>query len=118
MMMMMVRCHAMSMPVDDDVRRGSSNSGGTACCAMGSSHPHMHMVRCNAMAWTDEKEEGGRLKVLVTSSDPVAGTTVVTEKKAIPRAADEDRRQEALHGAREAVAGDAARSCAQEPPHS
>ncbi len=36
------------------------------------------MVHCNAMAWTDEREE---LKVLVTRSDPVAGTTVVMEEK-------------------------------------
>jgi hypothetical protein len=34
----------------------------------------MQLVRCNAMAWTDEtEEEGARLKVLVTRSDPVAG---------------------------------------------
>jgi hypothetical protein len=36
----------------------------------------------NAMAWTDEREG---LKVFVTRSDPVAGTTVVTEKKVILR---------------------------------
>jgi hypothetical protein len=58
---------------------------GTACSVMGSSHPHMPMVRCNAIARTDETEEGGRLKVLVTRSDPVAGTTVVTEKQVTPR---------------------------------
>jgi hypothetical protein len=46
----------------------------------------MPMVRCNATAWTDETEEGGRLKVLVTRSDPVAGTTVVTEEQVTPRA--------------------------------
>ena len=37
------------------------------------------------MAWTHETEEG-RLKVLVTRSDPVAGTIAVTEEQAIPRA--------------------------------
>ncbi len=77
------------MPVDDDARRYSSsnNSDGAACSAMGCSHPHMPLVRCNAMAWTDEtEEEGARLKVLVTRSDPVEGTTVVTEEEAIPRA--------------------------------
>ncbi len=65
------------------------------------------------------EKEGALLKVLVTRSDPVAGTTVVTEEEAIPCAADRDRRREALHGTqmvREAVAGDAARSDAQEPP--
>jgi hypothetical protein len=72
------------MPVDDDAS-SSSNSGGTAGSAMGSSHPHMLMVCCNAMAWTDETEEGGGLKVLATCSDPVAGTTVATEELAIPR---------------------------------
>ncbi len=38
------------------------------------------------MAWTDETEEDGALlKVLVTLSDPVTGTTVVTEEEAIQR---------------------------------
>ncbi len=36
------------------------------------------------MAWTDETEE--RLKVLVTRSDPVAGTVSMTEERAVPRA--------------------------------
>ncbi len=46
------------------------------------------MVRCNAMAWTDEtEEEGAWLEVLVTRSDPVVGTpVVVTQEQAIPRA--------------------------------
>jgi hypothetical protein len=39
------------------------------------------MVLCNVMAWTDETEG---LTVLVTRSDPVAGT-VTTEEKAMPR---------------------------------
>ncbi len=56
--MMMVQCNAMSMPVDDFVS-SSSNSGGSAGSAMGISHPHMPIVHCNAMAWTDETEEGG-----------------------------------------------------------
>ncbi len=86
MMTMMIRCNATPMPVDDDARRCSSNnSDGAACSAMGCSHPHMPMVRCNAMAWTDETEDGALLKVLVTRSDPVADTTVaVTEEQAIP----------------------------------
>ncbi len=47
------------MPVDDDARRCSSNnSDGSACSTMGCSHSHMLMVRCNAIAWTDETEEG------------------------------------------------------------
>ncbi len=101
------------MPVHDDARRGSSNSHGAACSAMGSSHAHMPLVRCNVMAWTDEMEEGGRPKVLVTRSDAVEGTAVVvTEEQAKPRrAADGDRGREALRGAqavREAVAGDGA----------
>jgi hypothetical protein len=50
---------------------------------MGCSYPHMPMVCCNAMSWTDETEEGGLLKVLVTRSDPVTCTTVVTEEQAI-----------------------------------
>jgi hypothetical protein len=44
----------------------------------------MLMVRCNTMAWTDETE--GRLRVLVMSSDPVAGTMTVAEEQAVPRA--------------------------------
>jgi hypothetical protein len=45
------------------------------------------MVRCNAMAWTDVTEEGAQLlKVLVTRSDPVAGTMTVTEELSVPRA--------------------------------
>jgi hypothetical protein len=112
------------MRVDEDARRCSSNnSDDTACSTMGCSHPHMPMVRCNAMAWTDETEERALLKVLVTRSDPVAGTIAVTDEDSgegnTQRTADGDRRREALHGAqmvREAVAGDAARSDAQEPP--
>jgi hypothetical protein len=78
MMTMMVLCNATPMPVDDDARRCSSNnSDGAACSAMGCSHPHMPMVRCNAMAWTDKT-----LKALVTRSDPVAGTMAVTEDRA------------------------------------
>jgi hypothetical protein len=42
------------------------------------------MVRCNAMAWTDETD--GRLKVLVTRSDPVVGTVAMMEERAVPRA--------------------------------
>jgi hypothetical protein len=73
------------MPVDDDARRcsRSNNRSGAACSSMGCSHPHMPMVHCNAMAWTDATEEGARLNVLVTRSDPVAGTTAVTEEQAI-----------------------------------
>jgi hypothetical protein len=37
------------------------------------------------MAWTHETEEG-RLKVLVTRSDAVAGTMAMTEEQAVPRA--------------------------------
>jgi hypothetical protein len=71
MMMLMVQCHATTMPVDDDARRCSSNnSGGAACSTMGCSHPHMPMVRCNAMARTDETEEGAWLKVLVARAIP------------------------------------------------
>jgi hypothetical protein len=85
--MMMVLCNVMSMPVDDDAS-SSSNGGGAAGSAKGRNHPHMPKVRCNAMEWTDETEEGGQLKVLVMRSDlTVAGTTVVvTELQAIPRA--------------------------------
>jgi hypothetical protein len=60
------------MPLDDDARSysRSNNSDGAACSTMGCSHHHMPLVRCNAMAWRDEtKEEGARLKVLVTRSD-------------------------------------------------
>jgi voltage-gated potassium channel Kch len=87
---------------------------------MGCSHPRMPMVCCNAMVWTDETEEGGRLKVLVIHSYPVACTTVVvTGASDTVRAADGDSRREALHGAqmvREAVAGEAAHADAQEQP--
>jgi hypothetical protein len=40
------------------------------------------MVLCNAMAWTNETKE--RMKVLVTRSDPVAGTEVTTEEQLTP----------------------------------
>ncbi len=50
---------------------------------MGCSHPDMPLVRCNAMVWTDETEEGA---VLVTRNDPVAGTMAVAEDEMIPRA--------------------------------
>ncbi len=118
---MMVLCNATSMPVDYDTRRCSSNNSGCAACsAMGCSHPHMQMVCCNTMVWTDETEEGGRLKVLVIRSYPVACTmVVVTGASNTVRAADGDSRREALHGAqmvREAVAGDAAHADVQEPP--
>ncbi len=74
----MVQFNAMSMPVvvDDDERSSSSGAA-----AGGSGNHNMPMARCNAMAWTDETE--GRLKVLVTRSDPVAGATAVTEEQAI-----------------------------------
>jgi hypothetical protein len=42
------------------------------------------MVRCNAMALTDEAE--GRLKVLVTRRDLVTGAVTATEGQAVPRA--------------------------------
>jgi hypothetical protein len=84
MMTMMVQCNATPMPVDDDARRCSSNnSHGAACSTMGCSHPHLLMVCCNVMVWTDETEEGALLKVLVTRSDPVAGTMAVTEEQVI-----------------------------------
>ncbi len=117
--MMMVWCNAMSMPVDDNASSSSSNSGGASCRVMGSSHPHMLLVCCNTMEWTDKTEEVGLLKMLVTSSDPVAGTTVVTEGQAIQRERLTGRRLETLHGAQvvlEAVAGNAAHSDAQEQP--
>jgi hypothetical protein len=89
MMTMMVQCNATPLPVNDDARHcsRSNNSDGAACSTMGCSHPHMQLVRCNAMAWTDETEEGAQLKVLVTRSDPVEGTMAVTEEEAIPRSA-------------------------------
>ncbi len=47
----------------------------------------MPMVRCNAMAWTDEMEDGGALlRMLVTRHDPVAGRTVLTEEETMQRA--------------------------------
>jgi hypothetical protein len=54
----------MPVPVEDDARRYSSISNnsddGAACSgAMGCSHPHIPLVRCNAMAWTDETEGAG-----------------------------------------------------------
>jgi hypothetical protein len=59
-----MQCHAPAVPVEDDARRYSSISNnsddGAACSgAMSGSHPHMPLVRCNAMAWTDETEEEG-----------------------------------------------------------
>jgi hypothetical protein len=97
MTMMMVRCNATPMPVDDDARRRSSNnSDGAACSAMGCSHPHMLMACCNTMAWTDETEEGALLKVLVTRSYPVAGTMTVTGEQAVQRSPLTGRLREAL----------------------
>jgi hypothetical protein len=71
------------------------------------------------MVWTDvtEEKQEGLLKVLMTRSDPVTGTSVTDDAA---DGADGDRDREALHGAqvvREAVAGDAARLDTQEPPH-
>ncbi len=119
MMTMIVQCNATPMPVDDDARRCSSNnSDGATCSVMGCIHPHtMQMVRCNAMAWMDETKEGALLKVLVTRSDPVKGSSVGYNGgdgsgSDTARAADGVRRREVLHEAqmvREAVAGDAAR---------
>jgi hypothetical protein len=76
---MMVRCNAiiaMSAPVDSESAAASASVSIT--------YMPMPMVRCNAMAWTDETE--GRLKVLVTRSDPVAGTVAMMEEQAVPRA--------------------------------
>jgi hypothetical protein len=62
----------MSMPVDDE--------SAAAAASVGVNVP-VPMVCCNAMAWTDETE--GRLRVLVTCSDSVAGTVAVMEKQAV-----------------------------------
>ncbi len=59
----------MSMPVDDE--------SAAAAASVGVNMP-VQMVRCNTMAWTDETE--WRLRVLVTSRDPVAGTVAVSEE--------------------------------------
>ncbi len=64
---MMVQCNAMSVPVDDNA---SSDSGIVSS--------NMQMVRCNAMAWTDETEGAALKMVLVTHSDPVTGIAVTT----------------------------------------
>jgi hypothetical protein len=72
----------MSMPVDDKRNEGhheARSSGGAAAASVGVDMP-MPMVRCNAMAWTDETEKEGRLEVLVTRRDQVAGTLAVTEE--------------------------------------
>ncbi len=66
------------MPVDDDASSGAASRV--------SSNSHALMVRCNATAWTDETEEG-RLKVLVTRSDPVTGAAVTTAEQTMPRMA-------------------------------
>jgi hypothetical protein len=71
-MMMMVLCNDMSMPVDDNASSGATR----AASVISVSHSHMQIVRCNAIAWTDKTEEEGRLKVLVTRSDPVTGAVV------------------------------------------
>jgi hypothetical protein len=88
MMTTMVPCNdATPMAVEDDARCYSSISNNGYDGAMGCSLPHMPLVRCNAMAWTDETEDGGALlRVLVTRHDPVAGTTVVTERETMPLA--------------------------------
>ncbi len=65
----------MSMPVDNE---------NAVAAASVSVYMPVPTVRCNAMAWTDVTE--GRLKVLVTRGDPVAGTMVVTEEQTVPRA--------------------------------
>ncbi len=72
-MLMMVQCIAMSMPVHNSTSE-QEESG----CAAAISSRAVPMVRCNAMAWTDEREG---LKVLATRSDipwALAGTKVVT----------------------------------------
>jgi hypothetical protein len=70
---------SMSMPVDNGASEKEVESGSGA--AVVSNSRAVPMVRCNAMTWTKETEG---LKVLVTRNyDPVAGTTVTTEEKAI-----------------------------------
>ncbi len=54
----------------------------SCCVAVVCSLRAVQMVCCNALVWTDEREEQ---KVLVTRSDPVAGNTVVTEETAMQR---------------------------------
>ncbi len=66
----------MSMPVDN----GAAAVGSSSWAML------MPIVRCNAMAWMDETE-GPVPKVLVTRSDPAAGTAVTTEEQAMPRMA-------------------------------
>ncbi len=63
------------MPVDDD--------RAAAAAASVSVNMQTPMVRCNAMAWTEEE---GLLKIVVMRSDPIAGTLAVTEEQAVPRA--------------------------------
>jgi hypothetical protein len=69
----------MSAPIIID----DESAAAAAVSVSGVTNMPVAMVRCNAMAWTDEAE--GRLKVLVTRSDPVAGTMMV-EEQAVPRA--------------------------------
>jgi hypothetical protein len=54
---------------------------GAAAVGSSSGAMPMLMVCCNTMAWTDETE-GPVQKLLVTSSDPVAGMAVTTEEQA------------------------------------
>jgi hypothetical protein len=66
----MVRCNAMSM-TEEEFRRSSAGAATAAVCKA------IPMVRCNVLAWTDEKEE---YKVSVTSADHIACTTVVKRR--------------------------------------
>jgi hypothetical protein len=68
----------MFVPVADD------ESAAAASASVSVTYMPVPMVRCNAMAWTDEME-GRLLKVLVTRSDPIAGTVTVTEERSVPR---------------------------------
>jgi hypothetical protein len=78
--MMMVRCNAMSAPIIVDDESAAAAAASVSCVT----NMPVPMVCCNAMAWTDETE--GRLRVLVTRSDPVAGTRMVEEQAVVPRA--------------------------------
>jgi hypothetical protein len=72
----------MSALVDEEESAAAGAS--SACVGATANSMPMPMVRCSAMAWTDE--EAGRLRVLGTRRDLVTGAATVTGEQAVQRA--------------------------------
>jgi hypothetical protein len=88
MMMIMIRCNAISALVEEE-ESAAAAAGASSACVGGTTINimpmlSMLMVRCRAMSWTDK--EAGLLRVLVARRDLVTNTTTVTEEQAVQHA--------------------------------